>query len=312
MTIAQQDEEYLRCALDPIYFIESYCRVWDKRKEQWVAFVLFPHQVDVVTAYQTHKKNVVQKYRQGGITSISCAYMAWLLNFHEGMKVAVVADKLKLAVEQIFRTIADLVAALPEWMRVKAMTDSKIMKVYDNDAILQAFAATKDGLRGFSPDFLFVDEAAYLAYGDEFMASAKGTMSVNGRMVLNSTPRGQDPVYWQTYDSALNGRNNFNIVAIFWYEDPRFNEDLRWEKTGCETVYTRDKLEGRELLRKGYKPISTWYLNMCKEYEFDAKKISQEIECVGGDTLVTVRHERTGKVSQRTIASLHNELTISC
>ncbi len=298
VAVADQDAEYLRCALDPIYFIETYLTVRDKVTSETVPFKLFRHQKRVIRGYERHKKNVVQKYRQGGITSVSCAYMAWLLTFHDKIKVAVVADRLNLTKKQIFKPIADLVNSVPAWMRITATeSDSQEYKIYDNGAELMALAATADGLRGFSPDFLFVDEAAYLAFGEEFMSSAKGTLSVNGRIVLNSTPKGRDPVYWATYDSAINRRNSYNVVEIFWYEDPRFSKGLVWVKGTDKIENPGEGLEvekrNAQLRKQGYKPTNQWYQEMSAEYEFDAKRIAQEIEgnFIGsGGTMIDDEH----------------------
>jgi hypothetical protein len=33
--------------------------------------------------------------------------------------------------------------------------------------------------------------------------------------------------------------NDFNIVEMRWYEDPRFNKGLKWEKEDHETILRR-------------------------------------------------------------------------
>jgi hypothetical protein len=284
---AEQTREYLLCAMDPEHFISSYLKVRDKRLEKDVPFELMPHQRKVVNGYETRDRNLVQKYRQGGITSISCAYMAYLLTFNDGYLVGVVADKLNLA-ENIVKTVADMMLSVPDWMRAEAQTDNNRIKNFDNKSEIRAFAASADGTRGFTPDFLFIDEAAYMTYGEEFMASAKGTMSVSGKMVLNSTPKGQDPVYYKTYESAMAGRNKYNVIEIFWYEDPRFSVDLAWIKGDEKILVTEpgqpfivtaeSQARNAELRAAGYFPRNPWYYDMCAEYEGDLKRIRSEIE----------------------------------
>jgi hypothetical protein len=283
----EQTREYLRCALDPAYFIGTYLEVRDKRLEKDVPFVLMPHQRRLIQAYEKYSRNLVQKYRQGGITSLSCAYMSYLLIFNDGFMIGVAADKLNLA-ENIVKTVAALVASCPEWMRTESTTDNNRIKTFVNKSEIRAFAASADGLRGFTPDFLFVDEAAYLQYGADFMASAKGTMSVSGRIVLNSTPRGEDPVYYVTYESAINKRNKYHVSEIYWYEDPRFSIDLCWTK-GVERIAVTEKgqplvvtpasqARNAALRAAGYLARNAWYYDMCAEYEGDQKRIKAEIE----------------------------------
>jgi hypothetical protein len=276
--------EYLKCATDFEYFAETYLTVWDKANKKSIPFKLFPHQKYTVWAYEHYDEVAILKYRQGGMTTTTCGYLAWLLTFRPEIKVAVVADKLKLAIEQIFSMIVKMMEGLPDWMRNNpAGSDTKSYKEFQNKAKLQAFAAGKDGVRGFSPDVLFVDEAAYLEHGDDFFTAAQGSLSVGGKLILNSTPKGLDPVYYASIDGSRNGKNKFYVVEIYWYEDPRFiinkkgEMDLVWVK-GNHKVSTCDKEVYEKLKKQGYKPTSSWYEEQCAKYNYDAKKIAQEIE----------------------------------
>lgn len=277
-----QQEEYIRCMYDIPYFAEKYCRVWYKEKSIFTPFVLFPHQKRVIAAYEKYDNNLILKYRQGGITTTTCLYIAHLLNFTKDIKVAVVANTLTLAQENIFTGVVDIIANLPEWLRMEPDgKDSQKKKIYENGAQLMALAAGKDGTRGFSPDLLFLDEAAYLQYGDQFMTSTMGALSAGGRIILNSTPNGMDPVYWAKYDGSVNGRNDFNVVEIFWYEDPRFTKDLTWDKRvgeEIESIATKDPEVYNLLIKKGYEPNSTWFKAQCAKQDYNPKKIASEIQ----------------------------------
>jgi hypothetical protein len=64
-----------------------------------------------------------------------------------------------------------------------------------------------------------------------------------------------------------------------WYQDPRYNKDLQWLKADeiiTEVEFTLDSFE--EMVKKGYKPTSTWYRDMCKGMNNDKKKIAQELD----------------------------------
>jgi hypothetical protein len=277
-----QQEEYVRCMYDIPYFAEKYCKVWVKEKAIFQPFVLFPHQLEVIDAYQTYDNNLILKYRQGGITTTTCLYIAHLLNFTPDVKVAVVANTLTLAQESIFAGVVDIIKNLPDWLRMEPDgKDSQKKKIYKNGAQIQALAAGTDGTRGFSPDLLFLDEAAYLQYGDQFMTSTMGALSAGGRIILNSTPNGQDPVYWAKYNGSIKGENDFNIVKIYWYEDPRFNKDLEWEKKigdDLHSIPTKDPAVYQKLMQDGYEPTSSWFRAQCAKQDYNPKKIAQEIQ----------------------------------
>jgi hypothetical protein len=273
-------EEYMRCATDIEYFAEKYCTVWDKAKAKAIPFRVLPHQRVVLAAYKNHDYNIIRKYRQGGITTITCLYIAHCLNFTPSIKVAVIANQLSLARDSIFSQVINIIRDLPDWLRVGAGDkDSMTLTKFANNAQIMACAAAKNGIRGFSPDLAFLDEAAYLQFGDQFYTALMGSLSAGGKVILNSTSNGLDPLYWKTYDDAINGRNNYHVTDIFWYQDPRFNENLKWVRTedGSEVIED-DPEKQKELIAQDYKPTNDWYLNICKGYNQDQRKISQEVD----------------------------------
>jgi hypothetical protein len=279
MTKQELIMEYAKCAIDIEYFAKKYCKVWDKKKQQYINFELLPQQIQVLEKYKESNRVLVAKYRQGGITTVTCLYLAHSIIFRKDIKVGVAANKLKLAKESIFYQIASIINNLPKeiFNRIATESDTKEIKIYNNGATLQAFAASADGLRGFTPDILFIDEAAFLEEGEEFMSSASGTMSAGGQIILNSTPRGLDPTYWARYEGAKTGKNNFKVVEINWFEDPRYNEDLIWIR-GDEFIEEKDPEKYMELRVGGYKPSSSWFRDMCQTFNNDPRKIAQELE----------------------------------
>lgn len=287
LTVAEQ-AEYMRCMFDVAYFAETYCMVKDKASGKKIAFKLLPHQLRAVEAYQKYSYNIILKYRQGGMTTLTCLYITWLLTFHPNHEVVVVANTMTLAQENIFTLIVSLMENLPDFIRMEPVDkNSQKKKVYENGAVLQALAAGQEGTRGTSPDLIFVDEAAYLQYGEQFMTATMGAISMGGNLILNSTPKGMDPVYYAAYEGSVQGINDFNVVEIYWYQDPRliYNKvtgelDLAWEKITdgvLDSIITNDPEVYKELQKQGYKPTSAWYLKRCADYKFDPKKIAQEL-----------------------------------
>lgn len=112
-----------------------------------------------------------------------------------------------------------------------------------------------------------------------------------------STPNGKDLLYYETCRrAALKGTsewNNFELVDMRWYQDPRYNKHLEWYRTNEETKETEylkeetiDK-EGHiaytperwaEMEKEGWKARSPWYIAMCQQFNFDEQKIAQELD----------------------------------
>jgi hypothetical protein len=48
---------------------------------------------------------------------------------------------------------------------------------------------------------------------------------------------------------------------------------------------------------------------MVKKLKYDKRKVSQELECVGGDTIITIKDIITEEIKKVTISELYNILT---
>jgi hypothetical protein len=128
------------------------------------------------------------------------------------------------------------------------------------------------------------------------------SLSTGGKVIVVSTPNGYDPIYYEIYDQALRGMNQFKITEMYWFKDPRYSKDLKLLKVEDLIHYylNRDDYKDREIdvvdfsdvpprernfeaikekLKDGYKPTSSWFEGMVKKLKFDKRKVSQELEC---------------------------------
>ncbi len=149
--------------------------------------------------------------------------------------------------------------------------------------------------------------------------------NTGGKAFLISTPNGLDEIYYEAYEGAINGTNKFKVTHLRWWQDPRFNKDLRLIKTNDIVNWIQKPAHEKDehiiesavdlhfdvimkFVEGGYKPHSTWYENMCRDMNLNKRMINQELECVIGDTLVTVRNKNTGMVEKISISELNSRL----
>jgi hypothetical protein len=287
-------KEYTKCLMNPSYAIETYLETFDKTQEGFVPFKLFPRQKEIILAYEKHRFNLVTKPRQAGVSTTTAAYMSIKVGWADAdnpENILIIANKQELAFEFLAK-IKDFLSQLPRWIwgdeyygnaknEAKSIfiTDSKKEIRLPNGSRVKAVATSKDALRGFTPTYLIMDEAAYIDNGAEVFGAALTALGTGGKATLISTPKGMDALYYKTYDQAKNGKNNFNIVEMKWYEDLRYNKDLRWfkgDELEVETEFTFDSYNRR--LDDGWKPTSSWYEEMCLGMNNDAKMIAQELD----------------------------------
>jgi hypothetical protein len=84
-----------------------------------VPFKLFPMQKDLIQTYLDEKFVVANKYRQAGISTTTCAYIAWYVMFNKNRQVAIVADKLETARDELMSDVVEFIDNCPEWLRPK-------------------------------------------------------------------------------------------------------------------------------------------------------------------------------------------------
>jgi len=294
LTTTEIFKEYAKCLTSPIYAIETYFETFDKTQEGFVPFELFPRQKEIIHAYEAHRFNLVTKPRQAGVSTTTAAYMAVKVAFADAdnpENILIIANKQELAFEFLAK-IKDFLNQIPRWAwgheyYGNAKNEAKSIFVKDaqkeirlpNGSRVKAVATSKDALRGFTPTFLIMDEAAYIDNGAEVFGAALTALGTGGKATLISTPRGMDALYYKTYDQAKRKKNNFNIVEMKWYEDLRYNKDLRWIKGDDVTVETEFTFVSyTKKLEDGWKPTSSWYEQMCLGMNNDAKMIAQELD----------------------------------
>lgn len=286
--------EYMKCLMSPSYAIEAYLQTFDKTQEGFVPFNLFPRQKEIIAAYDKHRFNLVTKPRQAGVSTTTAAYMSIKVGFADidnPEAVLIIANKQELAFEFLAK-IKDFLSQLPRWVwgpeyygdaKKEAKTifivDSKKEIRLPNGSRVKAVATSKDALRGFTPTYLVMDEAAYIDNGAEVFGAALTALGTGGKATLISTPKGMDTLYYKTYDQAKKKKNNFNIIEMKWYEDLRYNKDLRWLKEDQVKVEVEFTFESYlKMIDDGWKPTSSWYEEMCLGMNNDAKMIAQELD----------------------------------
>ena len=296
--------EYVKCMKDTPYALKTYLQTYDNTVSKYVPLELFPDQVSLLNDYEEYEENIALKYRQAGVSTVTAAWISKKLVFAKKTqpeKILIIANKLDTSMEMANK-IRTFVDQWPDWVGSGFSNDKNSQKHYKltNGSEVKAVATSKDALRGFTPTILVFDEAAFIEADGDFWAACMASLSTGGKVIVVSTPNGYDPIYYDIYDQALKGMNNFKISEMFWYRDPRYSKDLFLVPTEDLVKYLLNKEEHDEskhisfahidpfkrdydelssYLKKGYKPCSTWYEKMVKKLKYDKRKINQELNC---------------------------------
>ena len=293
--------EYAKCMKSTPYALKTYLQTYDNTVSKYVPLELFPDQISLVEDYENYNENIALKYRQAGVSTVTAAWSSKKLVFakkNSPEKVLIIANKLDTAVE-VANKIRGFTDQWPSWVGVGFSSEKNSQRHFKltNGCEVKAVATSKDALRGYTPTILIFDEAAYIEADSDFWAACMASLSTGGKVIVVSTPNGYDAIYYEIYDQALKGMNEFKVSEMVWWKDPRYAKDLslvnvkdiihyylnRNEYPNVEIIEYNNKEKNfdeiRQLISQGYKPNSSWYESMVKKLKYDKRKVNQELEC---------------------------------
>lgn len=221
----EQIEEYLKCQEDPIYFIETYCKIISL-DHGIIPFKLYPCQINKVNIIHNNRKVILMEGRQQGKTTTSAAYILWYTLFQESKTVAILANKAPAAREVLYRYQL-MYENLPIWLQQGVTTWNKGDIELENRSKVFTAATSASGIRGKSVNLLYVDETAIIPnnVAEQFFASVYPTISAGEttKILLSSTPLGYNH-FWKFWNDAQNDRNGFVPLFIPYWEIPGRDE----------------------------------------------------------------------------------------
>lgn len=311
LTGKQIKEEYTKCLRDKsrIYMIENYLTTYDATKHETVPFKLFPKQKELVESFGKYPNNITTKPRQAGISTTTSAFIACEIALAQKGKpetILIVANRLDLSKLDL-KKIKEFLLQIPRWFwgsdyfgskekeekSIFEIDNQKELRLF-NGCSVHAVSSGENSARGVSAvSWLIFDEAAFIENGKTVYSQAAATTATGGRIVMISTPNGKDELYYDIYNKAKKKENNFNLIELKWYQDPRYNKFLEWHyynKDTGETIIEKEQTiddkgnielnfeRWEEMERKGYKASAPWYLGMCNKFNQDKQKIAQELD----------------------------------
>lgn len=270
--IQQQAEEYIveymMCKQSFHYFCPKYIKIELPGGD--MPLTPYKPQADLIDAMIQDKHVVVLKSRQIGISTITQAFICWLVTFHENVVVGLISKDAPEATD-FARHIRGMVEKLPPWMKPPGgVSGPGFQKKTERSFILtngsKVYAspvnpnAPEKTLRGKAITFLVIDEAAFIKYLDEAWTSMVPALSTNqmqaakqgvphGTIIL-STPNktvGVGKWFYEKYTRATKGGDIFRPFEIHWKNIPELANDPKWYKTQCDLFENDPKKIQQEL-----------------------------------------------------------------
>lgn len=201
--------------------------------KEYIGFTPYSHQRAVIDelkdAKGTGKIVVTKSSRQKGKSfMIANLLLYFSINFQK-TKNYCVSPTLKQA-KSIYKTIMDAIEGTGI-VRSSNATDLEIVLI-NRSLISFKSAEQRESLRGYTADFLCIDEACFIS-DDIFYLILPWVDAKKAPMLMTSTPFVKDGYFWRYYNYGLNQENH--TVTIDWC-DPKYKEDI-------EKILPPEKLE---------------------------------------------------------------------
>jgi hypothetical protein len=252
----EEQEEYIKCALDIHYFASTYCYI--KGEEgQPIIIPLRDYQKEILDNFFNNRFNILMASRQIGKTICSSIMMLHYVLFNNNKNVLVTANKLDTAVE-VLDKIREIYQRLPFFLQQGIINWNQKFMVFENKSRIKGFATTKTSSIGQTADFLYLDEFAYLPdnIADKFYKSVFPTVSniENSKIIITSTPNGFNLFHKLLTEAEKpeGEKSSYMAKRVYWWQVPkRFATYIRLNTKKTEE-FNIDKNELLEYLKETY------------------------------------------------------------
>ena len=222
----EEQQEYVRCALDIHYFTEKYCLV--KTEDGSVDNIkLRDYQKDILDNFMSNRFNILMASRQVGKTISSSIFILHTILFSNDKNVMIVANKGDTAVE-IVDKVKSIYTLLPFFLKPGIKTWNQKSLTFDNGCRIKTSTRTKTPAIGFTIDVLYLDEFAHIPSNiiePYYTAAFPVTSAVqNSKIIITSTPNGMN-LFHRLLTNAERPegdplKNNYKPMRVYWYQVP--------------------------------------------------------------------------------------------
>jgi hypothetical protein len=230
----EEQEEYIKCALDVHYFTEQYCKV--KTEDGSINHIkLREYQKEILDNFVNSRFNILMASRQVGKTISASIFMLHTILFSNDKNIMIVANKGDTAVE-IVDKIKSIYSLLPFFLKPGIKTWNQKSLTFENGCRIKTSARSKTPAIGFTIDVLYLDEFAHIPSNiiEPYYTAAYPTVSAvqNSKIIITSTPNGMNLFHKLLTDAERPEgdplKNNYKSMRVYWHQVPgRFVTYLR-------------------------------------------------------------------------------------
>lgn len=176
---------------------------------------------------RNHKRNLIVKYRQGGVTTLYCIDLLDEALWVPGMSCAILAHE-RSALTKIFEIVKRAYDNLPDLIKPTTRYDTKneyqFLSRYDG-APLDSSIYVAMKVRSGTVRKLHITESAYIKDRQELIAGSKQAVPIDGSITEETTGNGFNDFY-DAFIEALENKNisplDYRAYFYAWWQHPEY------------------------------------------------------------------------------------------
>jgi hypothetical protein len=273
-------DEYIKCAKDPVYFCSKYVKV--KTLDKGVMpFKLYDYQEKFVRNIHENRFVISKWPRQSGKSTSVIGYICHYVTFNQSVNVAILANKLKTAKDELFAKLQLAYENLPQFLQQGVVEWNKTSFKLENGSRVVCDATSSSAIRGGSYNLLLLDEYAFLPshIAEEFYSSTYPTISAGTttKLIIVSTPNGMNHFHKLWVDAnrpeGHKLKNKFVPVEVGWRDvpitpgGPKRNDEWAAEQIANTSAEQFEQEYGCSFLGSANTLISSTKLNILASEE---------------------------------------------
>lgn len=225
-----QQRELMKCAISFTYWCHKYVKITHP-KRGLLNFVLFKYQKRVIEEFENNRYNILSKFRQGGLTTVTTIWCLWrcLFKLDETIMVVSKSDREAIAAGEIVKRALE---ELPTWMKPEMAKNNDHQKLF-TDTGCKLFFYTPEAARGRSITYLVLDEAAFVPQMEKHWKAMFPTIATGGHCICISTVNGVGNWYYDVFQGAKKGSgfgSEFHVIELDYDAHPDY-DDEEWVRS---------------------------------------------------------------------------------
>jgi len=194
-------ESFLPYLRDPKFYLEHFCKIKGKVPGKLIPFILNEAQKNLFNALNKSCRIMVRKARQLGLSTGISGFFYHDTITHPGTTTALIGYNSSLTAELLDK-IKTFYKTTPAELRPTIYYNSKYEISFPKiDSKILVLPSTENVGRGYTLSNVLVTELSSWDRGEEKMMALEASVPINGRLVIESSPKGLGNLYHKLWVS---------------------------------------------------------------------------------------------------------------